>query len=328
MKDYYIFNGGRVSRSQNTIQILSKDDTKKSIPVMDVRALHIFSQCDFNSALISFLNTKGIAMHFYNYYGNYAESYYPREKLLSGLVTVKQVQHYLDDQKRLYLASEFIQTAIHNMLANLRYYKSKKKNVVEHMDKIQILQQQIHQCKRIDELMGIEGNCRNIYYDSFDNFLRDGFEMEKRSRMPPKNMLNSLISFGNGMMYNDTLTEIYQSQLNTTVSYLHEPGHRRHSLSLDIAEVFKPVVVDKTIFKMINSKMINEKDFDDSLNGCYLAESGRKAFVSEYNERMESTIYVSSLKRNVSYRRLIRLECHKIVKHIVEDIRYEGFRQK
>lgn len=328
MKDYYIFNGGRVSRSQNTISILSKDETKKSIPVMDVRALHIFGQCDFNSALISFLNTKGITVHFYNYYGNYAGSYYPREKLLSGLVTVRQVQHYLDNQKRLYIASEFIQSATHNMLANLRYYKSKKKEVTDHINKIQTLQQQIPKCKTVEELMGVEGNCRSTYYNSFDIFLRDGFEMEKRTRMPPRNMLNSLISFGNGMMYSNVLTEIYQSQLNSTVSYLHEPGYRRHSLSLDIAEIFKPIVVDKTIFKMINGKMISEKDFDDSLNGCYLAESGRKAFVSEYDERMESTIHISSLKRNVSYRRLIRLECHKIVKHIVEDVQYKGFRQK
>ena len=329
MKDYYVFTSGRVSRSQNTIKITSKDDdVKKSIPIMDIRSLHIFAQCDFNSALISFLNTKGIPVHFYNYYGNYAGSYYPREKLLSGLVTVKQVQHYLDNQKRLSIASEFIETAIDNILANLRYYKSKKKKVTEYIDKIQILQHQISQCKTVEELMGIEGNCRNIYYNSFDSFLRTGFDLEKRTRMPPHNMLNSLISFGNGMMYSDVLTEIYQSQLNSTVSYLHEPGNRRHSLSLDIAEVFKPVVVDKTIFKLINGKMINEAAFDDSLNGCYLAESGRKIFVSEYNERMDSTVYVSSLKRNVSYRRLIRLECHKIVKHIIEDIPYTGFRQK
>ena len=179
MNDYYIFNGGRVSRSQNTIEILSKDNTKKSIPVMDIRALHIFGQCDFNSALVSFLNTKGITVHFYNYYGNYVGSYYPREKILSGLVTVKQAQHYLDDQKRLYLASEFIKTATHNMLANLRHYKSKKKDVSEHINKIQVLRQQIPQCKKIEELMGIEGNCRNVYYDSFDSFLRDGFEIKK-----------------------------------------------------------------------------------------------------------------------------------------------------
>lgn len=328
MKDYYLFSSGRISRSQNTLQITPKDGIKKSVPIMDIRALHIFGQCDFNSALISFLNTKGITMHFYNYYGNYAGSYYPREKLLSGLVVVKQVQHYLELSKRMYLASEFIKTATDNMLANLRYYKSKKKNVTQYIDKIQTLQHRIPTCKTIDELMGIEGNCRSIYYDSFDNFLRDGFVIEKRTRMPPHNMLNSLISFGNSIMYNDVLTEIYQSQLNTTVSYLHEPGYRRHSLSLDIAEIFKPIIVDKTIFKLVNGKMLNSKDFDDSLNGCYMVESGRKSFVSEYNEKMDSTIHMSALKRNVSYRRLIRLECHKIVKHIVEDIPYVGFRQK
>ena len=297
MNDYYIFKGGRVKRTQNTIQIISADDEKKSIPVMNVRALHVFGQCDFNSALIIFLNTKGIVIHFYNYYGNYAGSYYPREKLLSGLVTVRQVQHYLNQQKRMYLASEFIRAATHNMLANLRYHKSKKKDVSVHIEKIQQLQRQIPSCSKVDELMGIEGNCRNIYYDLFDSFLRDDFKMEKRTRMPPQNMLNSLISFGNSMMYGSAVTEIYHSQLDPTVSYLHEPGYRRFSLSLDIAEVFKPVIVDKAIFKIVNSRLLDSGDFDDSMNGCYLGESGRKTFVKEYDERLDSTVYVSAEKK-------------------------------
>lgn len=328
MKDYYIFKGGKISRSQNTITILSKDGEKKSIPVMDVEAMHVFGQCDFNSALVSFLNTNGIAMHFYNYYGNYAGSYYPREKLLSGLVIVKQAEHYLDMKKRMFLATEFVQSAIDNILANLNYYKTKKKDVSCHIKKIRNLQMQIPKCNVINELMGIEGNCRNVYYNSFDSFLRDEFSFEKRTKMPPQNMLNALISFGNSMMYASVLTAVYQSQLNPTISYLHEPGTRRYSLSLDIAEIFKPIVVDKAIFKMINSRIISPDDFDDSLNKCYLSESGRKAFVNEYDQRLNTTIYLSSLKRNVSYRRLIRMECHKIVKHIVEDIKYSGFRQK
>ncbi len=328
MNDYYIFQGGRIKRTQNTIQIISKDDEKKSIPVMNIRALHVFGQCDFNSALIVFLNTKGIAIHFYNYYGNYAGSYYPREKMLSGLVTVKQVQHYLDQQKRMHLASEFVLAATHNMLANLRYYKSKKKNVEKFIDKIQALQQHIPKCKKIDELMGVEGNCRSLYYESFDVFLRSSFRMEKRTKMPPENMLNSLISFGNSMMYGNVLTEIYHSQLDPTVSFLHEPGYRRFSLSLDVAEVFKPIIVDKTIFKVVNGKMLDHAGFDDSLNGCYLNEKGRKIFVKEYDQKLDSTVYVASLKKNISYRRLLRLECHKIVKHIVEDVHYAGFRQK
>lgn len=328
VNDYYIFKGGRVSRSQNTIMITDKDGGKRSLPVMDVRSLHVFGQCDFNSALISFLNGKGISMHFYNYYGNYSGSYYPREKLLSGLVIVKQVEHYLDRVKRMRIASEFVRTAVHNILANLRYYKAKKKDVDAYMEKIRSLSCDIGRCSDIDVLMGIEGNCRSTYYESFNTFLREGFEMEKRTKMPPQNMINALISFGNGMMYATVLTEIYQSQLNSTVSYLHEPSYRRHSLSLDLAEVFKPVIVDKTIFRMVNSRLISAKDFDDSLNRCYLSESGRKSFVREYNERLDSTVYVASLKKDVSYRRLIRLECHKLVKHLIESIQYQGFRQR
>ena len=328
MNDYYIFQGGRIKRTQNTLQVISADDKKRSIPIMDIRSLHVFGQCDFNSALIVFLNTKGIAIHFYNYYGNYAGSYYPREKLLSGLVTVKQVQHYLDAQKRILIASELVMAATHNMLVNLRYYKSKNKDVSFHIQRLEEMRRTLPGCKRIDELMGVEGNCRNTYYESFDSFLRTGFRMDKRTRMPPRNMLNSLISFGNSMMYASTVTEIYHSQLDPTVSYLHEPGYRRFSLSLDVAEVFKPVIVDKTIFKIINSRMMDSGDFDDSLNGCYLDESGRKIFVKEYDRKMDSTVYMSSLKKSVSYRRLLRMECHKLVKHIVEDIPYVGFRQK
>lgn len=328
MKDYYIFKGGRISRSQNTVLVTSKDNEKKSIAVMDIRALHIFGQCDFNSALISFLNTKGISMHFYNYYGNYCGSYYPREKMLSGTVIVNQADHYLDKSKRINIATEIIKTSVHNMLANLQYYKTKKKAVTEHIEKIGSLASQIDKCKRIDELMGIEGNCRNVYYESFDVFLRDGFKIEKRTRMPPQNRINALISFGNSMMYSTVLTEIYQSQLNSTISYLHEPGSRRHSLSLDLAEVFKPIIVDKTIFKIVNSRIVAEDDFDKSLNWCYLSEAGRKSFVKEYDEKLDSTVYASSLKRDVSYRRLIRMECHKLVKHLIEGIQYKGFRQR
>ncbi len=328
MRDYYIFQNGKVSRSQNTIQITSKDNVKKSIPINDMQSIHLFGQCEINTVLISFLNKHGIPIHFYNYYGNYSGSYYPREKLLSGLVTISQAKHYLDNKKRMYLASEIVNTAVDNILANLRYYKSKQKDVLHNIQKIQSLQLKIKHCRNIDELMGIEGNCRSTYYDSFDDFIIDGFRLEKRSKMPPQNMLNALISFGNSIMYGTVLTEIYNSQLDTTISFLHEPGFRRHSLSLDLAEVFKPVIVDKTIFKILNNKYITTKDFESKLNGCYMTESGRKTFLKEYNNRLDSTIYFSSLKKNVSYRRLIRLECHKLVKHIVEDIRYIGFRQK
>lgn len=83
---------------------------------------------------------------------------------------------------------------------------------------------------------------------------------------PPDNMINSLISFVNTLIYTKVLSEIYHTQLNPTISYLHEPGVRRFSLSLDIAEVFKPLIGDRVIFSLLNRKQITEDSFTKELN--------------------------------------------------------------
>ena len=176
--------------------------------------------------------------------------------------------------------------------------------------------------------MGTEGIIRKVYFSSFEFFLRTGFEFEKRTRQPPQNMLNSLISFGNSLLYATTLTEIYHTQLTPTVSYLHEPGDRRYSLCLDISEIFKPIIVDRVIFKLINNRIIKPEFFEQKLNGCYLNENGKKTFLSEYKKKLETTIYNTKLNRNISYQRLIRIECFKLVKHILGDEQYKGLRSK
>lgn len=93
-----------------------------------------------------------------------------------------------------------------------------------------------------------------------------------------------MISFGNMMCYAQCLRAIHQTQLNPTISYLHSPGERRFSLSLDISEIFKPIVVDRVIFNVLNKRQIQEKHFDRSLNRCVLNRSGREIFVKALEE--------------------------------------------
>jgi CRISPR-associated protein Cas1 len=325
--DYYIFKSGRLRRNQNTLRLESKEE-KKSIPINDIHSIHLFGEIDLNTKLMVFLNQHGIPLHFYNYFGYYSGSFYPRERLLSGILTVKQVQHYTDEQKRLVLAKEFIRCSIHNILANLKQYNRRGKDLDEFILKIKKEKDSIENVTTIYELMGVEGRSREIYFSSFDSFLREGFEFEKRTRQPPQNMINSLISFGNSLVYATTLTEIYHTQLTPTVSYLHEPGERRFSLSLDVSEVFKPIIVDRIIFNLINNRIIKPEHFEEKLNGVYLNEDGKKIFLSEYKKKLDTTVYNARLKRNISYQRLIRIECFKIVKHILGDTEYKGLRSK
>lgn len=327
MKDYYIFQSGRLRRSENTIKLESATE-KKSLPIHNVYSIHLFGETDLNTKLIVFLNQHGIPLHFYNYYGYYSGSFYPREKLLSGFLIVKQVQHHLDSGKRLEIAKEFVRTSIHNILSNLQQYSKRGKNMSEFISKIKDESKTIEEITNIPELMGVEGRTRQTYYSSFDSFLRKGFEFEKRTKLPPQNMLNSLISFGNSLLYASILTEIYHTQLTPTVSYLHEPGERRYSLSLDISEVFKPVIVDRVIFNLVNNRIIKPEHFDNKLNASFLNEQGRKIFVSEYKKKLETTIHNQTLKRNISYQRLIRIECFKLVKHLLGEKAYKGLRSK
>ena len=274
------------------------------------------------------MNQSGIPLHFYNYYGYYSGSFYPREKVLSGFLIVKQVQHYLDIQKRLVIANEFVNTAIHDILANLEHYKKTGKEVTTYIERIKEEYTNLERISTVAELMGIEGRARDIYYSSFSSFLREGFEFERRSKMPPKNMLNCLISFGNSLLYAAVLTEIYHTQLTPTVSYLHEPGERRFSLALDISEVFKPIIVDRVIFNLINNRIIKQEHFLEELNFCYLNDQGRRIFLSEYQKKLDTTVNNLRLKRHVSYQRLIRIECYKLVKHLFGEGSYRGLRSK
>lgn len=328
MRDYYIFKSGRIRRNENTVEFEDSKGEKKSLPINDIYCVHLFGEIDLNTKLIVFMNQNGVPLHFYNYYGYYSGSFYPREKLLSGFLVVKQVQHYLDPSKRLRIAKEFVSTAINNILSNLEHYKKNGKDVVQFMDKIKDESTLVGPVSSIPELMGIEGRVRDVYYSSFGSFLREGFEFEKRTKMPPQNMLNSLISFGNSLMYATVLTEIYHTQLTPTVSYLHEPGERRYSLALDISEVFKPLIVDRVIFNLINNRIIKEEHFVEELNFCYLNEQGRRTFLSEYQKKLDTTINNARLKRHISYQRLIRIECFKLVKHILGEKDYRGLRSK
>jgi CRISPR-associated protein Cas1 len=328
MRDYYVVKSGRLRRHENTLQLEFANGEKKSLPINDIRSIHLFGEIDLNTKLIVFLNQHGIPVHFYNYYGYYSGSFYPREKLLSGFLLVKQVQHYLDNGNRLEIAREIVRTAIHNILANLAHYKKGGKDVDTFMEKIKAEAESVDSCGDVQQLMGVEGRSRDHYYSSFDTILREGFRFEKRTKMPPQNMLNSLISFGNSLLYSTTLTEIYHTQLSPTISYLHEPGERRYSLALDVSEIFKPIIVDRVIFNLVNNRVIKPEHFLEELNACYLNEGGRRTFIAEYQKKLETTIKHSRLKRHVSYQRLIRIECFKLVKHILGDRKYAGLKSR
>jgi CRISPR-associated protein Cas1 len=201
-------------------------------------------------------------------------------------------------------------------------------SVHQALEVIRAMSEKINAVKTFDELRGLEGKMRLCYYSAWRHIIRDGegLDFTRRVRRPPDNIVNALISFGNGLLYAACLTELYRTQLTPTISYLHEPGTRRFSLALDLSEIFKPLVVDRVIFSVLNTRQVQAKHFDRQLNYCYLGEAGRRIFLKAFEEKLQTTLYHRQLKRHVSYQRLIRLECYRLIRHLTGAETYRAFR--
>lgn len=325
-ESYFIFSSGELKRKDNVIRITAPDGRFKDIKIEVTRDIYLFGEVSLNTKCLNYLAQNKIPVHIFNYYGFYTGTFYPKESNVSGKLFVKQVENYTDNAKRIKLAQLIIDAASTNILRNLRYYQERGKDLESIITEIKALKKGIFRTNEINELMGIEGSIRRTYYTAWNTIVNQEIDFEKRVKRPPDNMINTMISFLNTLVYTACLSEIYVSQLNPTISYLHSVGERRFSLSLDIAEVFKPLLADRIIFSLLNKKMITEKDFVKDSNYFYMKENAQKLILKTFNERLETSIKHRDLNRKVSYRHLMRLEAYKLVKHLLEDKKYEGFK--
>ena len=318
MRSMYITKEAIIKREGNTLYLVRKDE-KRSVPLHNVEDIICLAPVTFSSGAIRTVLKAGIVVHFFNSYGFYEGSLYPREKSISGEIIISQAKHYISWPKRKYIAVEMVEGIKHNIIRNLQ---KSGKDVGEYIEKIRGIEVE---GDTIEEIMNREAQIWNNYYRSLEITLSH-FLLKKREYRPPSNELNALISFGNTLLYSAVLTEIYHTYLNPSISYLHEPSARRFSLSLDIADIFKPTIVYRMIHHLVNHKIIQSEDFRREFNGVFLNEVGKRKFLREWENRMSSTIYHRRLKRKVSMKYLLRLEAYKLMKHVIGDKKYRAFR--
>lgn len=324
----YITSMGELTRKDNSL-CFRKNGKNVYIPVENTKELYCLNEVSLNTKLLDFISKNHIIVHFFNYYGGYSGTYYPRDHYLSGKLVVRQALKFEND--RMDIARAVVKGIGANIYEVLyHYYKHDKKEVKETIDWIKKdFFRQVEQAESVKELLAVEGEVWMKFYATFKYFLPDDFVMNKRVRRPPDNPINALISFGNTLLYTKTISAIYQTHLDQRISFLHEPSEGRFSLSLDLSEAFKPVIVFKTIFELVNNRKLQvEKHFDKRVNYCILNEEGRKVFIEAFEKRLESVFVHPKLKRKISYRTALKLDCYKLIKNILEGKEFIPFSMK
>ena len=322
----YIFSNGRLKRKDNTLFFETEDGNKKFIPVENVKEILAFGEIDVNKKVLEFLCQKEIMLSYFSYYGYYMGTFYPREHYNSGFMILNQCEHYTNLDKRLFLAKQFVDGAAENSLKTLKYYNRREKDLESEINEMEAKKVFAIKSESVEKLMAFEGQMKQLYYQCFNKIINnENFKFDSRTRRPPKDYINALISFSNSVIYNFCLKEIYQTHLDPRIGYLHTTNFRRFTLNLDVAEIFKPVIGDRTIFSCLNKKILDENDFNSELNGIMMNEKGKKKFLEQLEEHLKQTIKHKKLNRNVSYRRLMRMELYKLEKHLMEEEEYYPF---
>jgi CRISPR-associated protein Cas1 len=210
----YITSMGELSRKDNSL-CFRKNNKNIYLPIENIKEIYCMNEISINTKLLDYISNKHIVIHFFNYYGNYSGTFYPRDKYNSGKLLVKEVEAYSSD-KRIIIVKKIVKAISINIDVVLyHYYKHNHKEVKQTIDWIRKnFNSQLNELEDIQNIMLLEGELWARFYSTFKYILPDDFMMNKRVRRPPDNPINALISFGNSLLYTKCISVIYQTHLN------------------------------------------------------------------------------------------------------------------
>lgn len=313
-KVFYLYKSGTLLRKDRSLILQEKNGNVIYIPIEQINLIICFNDITLNKRTLAILNIYSVSIFFFNYYGDYIGRYTPK-KYSDGKIIINQVNSYCSNQ-RIYIAKKIIQTEIKNSLSLLKYY-DKKYNLLDHIIKtINNYLIDLEKIETIEDLLLLEAKAKKAYYSSFDIIIKNpNFIFKQRSYYPPLNETNALLSYGYAILYANILSDIDKSPLLPQISYIHSLSKQSDSLHFDLADMMKPVFIDRLVIRMINKQQLKTIHFEYKNNdACYLNKEGIKIFLNEYEKLIQKSIKIGP--KYYSYRNIITKEVYRLSNYI------------
>ena len=324
-RTHFLMNSGRLRRQDNNLYFDRYDEEDevigtKILPINAIDEIYILGKVDIDSYSLAFIAHNNILLHFFSPYQSFRGNFFPSSSNSvnkSGFVLLQQLRAFDDEKHRLYIAKQITKGQICNGAENCKRYRVKFA-VDEYLNALE-------KAENIGQVMASEGAFKKNYYQTWNEIIKNqrSFKFTTRSKRPPTDKLNSFISYINTRIYNVVLSEIYKTELDPRIGFLHEPNYRSLSLHLDIAEIFKPIIGDNIIFTMLNKNEITAKEFKtDSGRIRFSNDAIKKIELKMIQKLTEQTIIG---KQKLTWRQVIRREVNQLKKSICEFAEYEPF---
>lgn len=321
METLVVSRDAKLRQREKTLHI-SIDGKTSVFPVEKINHLILLGEGTLTTKLLNLCGKHGVRVSIFDYYGYCKGCFEPLESNPSGMVKLAQAKLLLNNDDRISLARQIVRGAGHNMRANLLYYRYRGvEQVAPAIQAIEGIENSLHTCADTASLMGKEGNMHQHYYAAWPH-IDPALALGKRVRRPPNNPINCLLSFLNQMTYAVVKHEISKTHLEQTFSFLHAPSSGRASLSLDLAEPFKPILVDGLIFGIARKGSFKDNWFTQHDTVCLLNETGRRHIAEQFIRRLEKKW------QGRSYREWIYREAVKLERHLLGVEEYQSFQRR
>ncbi|NJE31232.1 CRISPR-associated endonuclease Cas1 [Thermococcus sp. 18S1] len=306
----FITQHGELRREENAL-VFSGELVKKVLPLGQINEIHCLARVSLTSGAIDLLSEAGIPVHFYTIRGDYKGSFI-NDASPRGRLHLAQAEHYIDPGKRLHIAREVVRGIQNTMAFVLSRWGV---NPVK-LNSIEV------DGETVEAVMGREAELWNHFYRYFGEAI--GVENFRRTRRPPQDEINAMISYANAVVYGLAFSSAVKAGLDPSIGYLHSVSEKRHSLPLDLADIFKPLYVFPTV-KALAGRM-KKSDFTKKGGAVYLSREGKRKLLSALTDTLRRTVYYKPWKRSMSYRFMMDYEARRLRRHLRGKSRYKAFR--
>lgn len=322
----YVDEQGAVLKKQGErILVFKGDELLRDMPIIKVGQVVVCDNVTLTTPLMRFLLRSDIPVTFLSEHGRYEGTLMP-ELSRNSLLRMAQHRAIDDPQRVLKLSISFVVAKLSNMrallLRRIRGKKEGEERLAEGAKRLKLSLEQAREAQGLGELLGIEGNGSAAYFAAFGEMIKPGlgFDFERRSRRPPADPINSLLSFAYTLISSDMISVLHLVGLDPYVGFYHQPKYGRPCLALDLIEEFRPIIADSVVISLVNNESIRQEDFDELGGGWFLKEKARQKFYAAYERRKDDRITHPVFKYALNYRRAFELQARILAKYLLGEI--------
>ncbi len=323
---YLTEQGSTLRKTSRRLVVTKENRVLLEVPEFKIERVLVFGNVQLTTQVIAFLLTNGIETSFLSVRGKLKGKLTPLESK-NVFLRIEQYEKAKDEQFRLALAKIIVERKLKNgKTLLLRYARSHPEIDIDcSIEEIDRCLKSLPRKERISTVMGIEGQAGAAYFKAFGKMFRKELQFGRRTRRPPRDPINALLSLGYTMITNEILSMVSAIGFDPYIGFFHGINYGRPSLALDIVEEFRHPIVDTLTLNLVNNGVLKEKDFIAEQGGYFLTDEARKTYFVHYEKKLTGEFILHNTNTKVTFRKLFDIQAHKMEKTLMEGKPYKPF---